>query len=89
MNPDIAEKIDHIIGALGKHKDGESPFTLILEDVSGNSFIENPFAPDIDPAMTISTFFRTTEQSEQLGLTEEVEREERGLYWYNLFNVYF
>ena len=78
MHPDVAEKIDQIIAALCKHKDGECPFTLILEDVSGNSFIENPFAPEEDPAMCISMFDRSKEQSEQLGITEEMEKEERG-----------
>jgi zinc finger protein len=25
------------------------PFTIVLDDPSGNSFIENPSAPEVDP----------------------------------------
>lgn len=79
MQPEIAEKIDEIIAKLTKYRSGEVPFTLLLEDVAGNSFIENPFAPDNDPALTIEHFVRTPEQDEQLGLTvpDEDEKDEK------------
>ena len=60
-------------------------FTLILDDVSGNSFIENPHAPKDDPCMTLLQYIRSTEQDASLGLqsasedaTEENTAEKEG-----------
>ena len=60
-------------------------FTLILDDVSGNSFIENPYAPKDDPCMTLVQYMRSTEQDASLGLqsaseaaTEENTAEKEG-----------
>ena len=41
---------------------------MILDDPSGDSFIENPEAPKKDPNMTISFYKRTQEQNDLLGL---------------------
>lgn len=70
MEPEIAQKIDDFIVSLNKYKEGEVPFTMTLEDCSGNSFIENPHAPSQDPAMKIENFTRTQEQNEKLGISE-------------------
>ncbi len=35
-----------------------------------NSFLQNLYAPDPDPNMTIETFDRTWEQNEDLGLND-------------------
>ena len=43
-------------------------FTLILDDVSGNSFIENPHSPKDDPHMTFIHYTRRVEQDASLGL---------------------
>jgi len=51
-------------------KRAERPFTLILEDPLANSFLQNLYAPDPDPNMTIETFDRTWEQNEDLGLND-------------------
>ena len=48
-------------------------FTLILDDVSGNSFIENPHAPKKDPCMTFVQYMRSTEQDASLGLQSASE----------------
>ena len=60
-------------------------FTLILDDVSGNSFIEIPHAPKDDPCMTLIQYMRSTEQDASLGLqsasedaTEENTAEKEG-----------
>ena len=34
--------------------DSEFPFTMVVDDPSGNSFVENPSAPNRDPALTVS-----------------------------------
>jgi len=82
MQPEIAEKIDEVIATLTKYRSGEFPFTLVLEDISGNSFIENPFAPEVDPALSIQHFRRSAEQNEKLGMTAQpeaiAEEEEKG-----------
>jgi hypothetical protein len=31
----------------------EVPFTIVLDDPSGNSFLENPVAPEADPNMEV------------------------------------
>lgn len=58
---------------------------MILDDVSGNSFIENPHAPKEDPCMTFVQYTRSTEQDASLGLqsasedaTEENSTEKEG-----------
>jgi len=51
-------------------KSAEQPFTLILEDPLANSYLQNLYAPDPDPNMTIETFERTWEQNEDLGLND-------------------
>ena len=54
-------------------------FTLIVDDASGNSFIENPQAPERDPHMTVEYYTRQPDQDAKLGLqqstTETVEEE--------------
>lgn len=39
----------------------------ILEDISGNSFIENPDAPKIDENSKTHYFFRNKDQDHELG----------------------
>jgi zinc finger protein len=46
-------------------------FDLVLDDPSGNSFIENPFAPSADHALTVSFFRRTPDQAVAIGLVPE------------------
>ncbi|TFK63663.1 zf-ZPR1-domain-containing protein [Pluteus cervinus] len=51
-------------------KNVERPFTVILEDPLANSYIQNLYAPDPDPNMTIEMFDRTWDQNEELGLND-------------------
>ncbi|OSD03048.1 zf-ZPR1-domain-containing protein [Trametes coccinea BRFM310] len=51
-------------------KNVEHPFTLILDDPLANSYLQNPYAPDPDPNMTIEMYERTWEQNEDLGLND-------------------
>ncbi|KAI8350683.1 ZPR1 zinc-finger domain-containing protein [Mortierella sp. GBAus27b] len=44
--------------------------TLILDDPLGNSYLQNPYAPDPDPNMTIEEYERTFEQNDALGLND-------------------
>lgn len=50
--------------------DGKVKFTVIMEDPLAGSYIQNVYAPDADPNMTIEDYDRTPEQNESLGLTD-------------------
>uniref|UniRef100_A0A8B9JJJ0 Zinc finger protein ZPR1 n=1 Tax=Astyanax mexicanus TaxID=7994 RepID=A0A8B9JJJ0_ASTMX len=67
-DPEVANKIDQFIQRLKKLKDMEEEFTLIIDDPSGNSFIENPCAPQKDQALSVSYYKRTPEQNASLGI---------------------
>jgi zinc finger protein len=43
-------------------------YDLIVDDPSGNSFIENPVAPAKDPSLIVSYYTRSVEQDLALGL---------------------
>ncbi|KAE8663102.1 zinc finger protein ZPR1 isoform X2 [Hibiscus syriacus] len=66
-DPQTAEAIDQFLLKLKACATGESPFTFILDDPAGNSFIENPFAPSPDPSLSIRFYDRTPEQQAALG----------------------
>uniref|UniRef100_A0A8C9PUW4 Zinc finger protein ZPR1 n=1 Tax=Spermophilus dauricus TaxID=99837 RepID=A0A8C9PUW4_SPEDA len=71
----IAERIDEFIIKLKELKKVASPFTLIIDDPSGNSFVENPHAPRKDDALVITHYNRTLQQEEMLGLQAEAPEE--------------
>ncbi|XP_060016418.1 zinc finger protein ZPR1 isoform X2 [Lagenorhynchus albirostris] len=70
-----AERIDEFIVKLKELKQVASPFTLIIDDPSGNSFVENPHAPRKDDALVITHYNRTLQQEEMLGLQAEEPEE--------------
>ncbi|XP_041005273.1 zinc finger protein ZPR1-like [Juglans microcarpa x Juglans regia] len=67
VNHKTAEAIDKFLLKLKACATGDSPFTFILDDPAGNSFIENPFAPSTDPSLIIRFYERTPEQQASLG----------------------
>uniref|UniRef100_A0A8C0Y8M8 Zinc finger protein ZPR1 n=2 Tax=Cyprinus carpio TaxID=7962 RepID=A0A8C0Y8M8_CYPCA len=75
-DPAAAEKIEKFIERLKKLKEGEEEFTLTIDDPSGNSFIENPFVPQKDTALTVTHYKRTPEQNAVLGIETEEEVED-------------
>lgn len=46
------------------------PFTVVLDDPLSSSHLQNPYAPDADPQMTIEDYERTWDQNEDLGLND-------------------
>jgi zinc finger protein len=59
----------------------ERPFTVILDDPLANSYLQNSYAPDDDPNITVEIYERTFEQNEDLGLNDiklENYEEDRG-----------
>ncbi|XP_044037887.1 zinc finger protein ZPR1 [Siniperca chuatsi] len=75
-DPEVAEKINEFIQKLRTLKEVENEFTLVIEDPSGNSFVENPFAPQKDEALTVSRFTRTVQQDIRLGIRADDDLEE-------------
>ncbi|KAH8283311.1 hypothetical protein KR054_000607 [Drosophila jambulina] len=78
-HPEAAASIDAYVERLQKLKEVGTPFRLLLEDISGNSFIENPLAPATDPQLKTTYFTRSKEQNEQLGLYEQNHEEQQHL----------
>jgi zinc finger protein len=77
MGDDYINKIKEIIQKLSDTLNGDKfPFELILDDPSGNSFIENPYAPQTDPNIKVSYFDRTKEMIEQMGFSVENQKQE-------------
>ncbi len=72
-NPDLYQALESIIGKLAKMLDGSGfPFTVSLDDISGNSFIEP--SPDDKGAKYIrQDYLRTNSQNAQLGLLADEE----------------
>uniref|UniRef100_A0A8C9EHE5 Zinc finger protein 259 n=1 Tax=Pavo cristatus TaxID=9049 RepID=A0A8C9EHE5_PAVCR len=68
---EVASKIDEFISKLKQLKEVHSPFTFIIDDPSGNSFVENPHAPQKDEALVVTYYKRTPQQAAMLGLEEE------------------
>lgn len=81
LHPDLAEKIDSFIEKLKDLLLVKTPFVLRLDDPSGNSFIENPEAPQKDSNLSKSYFVRSLEQDRFLGLqtNNDIETKENGL----------
>ncbi|KAJ3115671.1 hypothetical protein HDU96_000219 [Phlyctochytrium bullatum] len=67
-----AAAFKNFLGRLKKAIDLEVPYTLILDDPLGNSYLQNPYAPDEDPNMIVELYDRTFEQNEELGLNDMV-----------------
>jgi len=67
--PELAQQIDQFLARLDSLLDLTVPFTFILEDPSGNSFVENPSAPAADPQLKSEHYVRSTEDEDLLGIT--------------------
>jgi len=68
MYPEEAQKIDEFVEKLKQCLKVEQPFTISVDDPSGNSFIENPSAPKDDPNMRFFYYQRNLEQNKAVGL---------------------
>ena len=78
MGDEFISKIKETIQKLTDTLNGDKfPFELILDDPSGNSFIENPYAPQTDPNIKVSYFDRTKEMAEQMGFSLENQKMEQ------------
>ncbi|CAN0260409.1 unnamed protein product, partial [Laminaria digitata] len=75
-SPEVGAQIAGVIARLALMSagvDSEFPFTMVVDDPSGNSFVENPSAPNKDPALTTVHYTRTATQDMSLGLQPSQE----------------
>ncbi|CAI9722530.1 zinc finger protein ZPR1 [Octopus vulgaris] len=71
QHPELAEQLAQFVIKLKKLLEMEKPFTLIIDDPSGNSFVENPHAPNKDTEMVVHNYKRSAEQNVSLGIPPE------------------
>ena len=73
-----SDSFQDFVGKLQALRQAESAFTLRIRDPSGNSFVENPRAPNEDPQLKIIHFRRNLEEMKLLALVaddaEEIAR---------------
>ncbi|KAJ6519202.1 zf-ZPR1-domain-containing protein [Mycena sanguinolenta] len=69
-DPNDRSSFAAFLGKLKEVKDAARPFTLILDDPLANSYVQNLYAPDADPNMTVELYERTWAQDEELGLND-------------------
>lgn len=78
LDEDTKNKIKEMIAKLGDVIDLKSlPIKVILDDPSGNSFIENPFAPQTDPYIKVLYYERTKEMAESMGYSYTPKEENK------------
>jgi zinc finger protein len=75
----LANKIQAIINQIREMASGERGFTFILDDLAGNSFVENPLAPSPDPRVICEYYERSKEQTEAMGyeIDESAKNDQR------------
>ncbi|KAJ1965221.1 nucleolar zinc-finger protein [Dipsacomyces acuminosporus] len=75
--PEVYEAVERILQRLRdaltlpeeeQQTSSEHAFTLSLDDPTGNSYVENLCAPNVDPKLSMQSYPRTREQEIQLGL---------------------
>ena len=69
LNPE-KEKMDQFFQKFDDFLELKTPFTVILDDPAGNSYLQNIYAPDPDPCLIVEDYHRTYEQDEDLGINQ-------------------
>ncbi|ODV92210.1 hypothetical protein CANCADRAFT_84009 [Tortispora caseinolytica NRRL Y-17796] len=72
INETAKEKWDRFFKKVQDAIDGKIKFTIILDDPLAASYIQNIYAPDPDPEMTVEDYERSYEQNDELGLNDMV-----------------
>ena len=71
-DPENYEKLNEFIKLAQEYAAGKKfPLTIILDDPSGNSYIQNPYAPNNDPYNKVEYYSRTKEQLISMGYSAE------------------
>merc|ERR1712142_716789 len=67
---DKRERLEQLKNDLDQVISGERMVTIIFDDPVGNSYIQNTYAPEDDPELTIEKYERTDEQNEEFGIAD-------------------
>ncbi|KAM9896673.1 hypothetical protein OXX69_010554, partial [Metschnikowia pulcherrima] len=70
MDEETKQRWTAFFAKLQDASDGKIGFTVVMEDPLAASYVQNVYAPDNDPHMTIEDYDRTAEQNEDLGLND-------------------
>merc|ERR1719308_211444 len=73
MDPDGYQQIEEFVDKIKSLLELKDEFRIVIEDPSGNSFVENPNAPSADPSKVEKYFVRDKAQDHMLGLFTEEE----------------
>lgn len=73
---EVKAQVEAFVTQLAMCAAGLRPYTLILDDPTGNSYLENPNAPSADPQLRVENYTRTREQNEKCGLAAANARDE-------------
>ena len=74
----LSDSADSADSAKSAESASPFPFVVVVDDPTGNSFIESPLAPAADPQLDVAHYRRSKEQNEALCLndTEHVEEKD-------------
>lgn len=64
------QEFQAFLAKLTELKEGNKPFTIIMDDPLSNCFIYNPYAPKDDPQIVVEVYERTEEQNDDLGIND-------------------
>ena len=67
-NPNPSPEMEEFLDNLDQCRKGLVQFDFILDDPSGNSFVENPIAPSPDPQLVVEFYRRTKKMNDLIGL---------------------
>ncbi|NXO72338.1 ZPR1 protein, partial [Phainopepla nitens] len=67
--PSRTGKLQEFLGKLQDVK-GKAQAHFIMDDPAGNSYLQNVYAPEEDPELSVQRYERTFEQNEELGLND-------------------
>jgi zinc finger protein len=63
-------KLKDFLSRFKQVMDGTLPATLIMEDPAGNSYVQNLYAPDVDPYLVAEQYERSEDDEEALGIAD-------------------
>ncbi|ODQ66711.1 zf-ZPR1-domain-containing protein [Nadsonia fulvescens var. elongata DSM 6958] len=78
MDDETHNRWKNFLARLMDAAEAKIAFTVIMTDPLAASYIQNVYAPDADPNMTIVEFDRTQEQNDDLGLSDMNVEENHG-----------
>ena len=66
----LNQKFREFLAKLDALREGNVPFTLVLDDPLSNCYVYSPLSPSPDPQIVIEEYERTFEQNDDLGLND-------------------